>query len=291
MNLFDLTEGKVKKQTVNEGIEIVYEKVVAEENLNELSPKTLGSYINKANKDVGTLGYGLGDIKARPGKYKDSPETVKAVKHAFNKRIKGVEKATNRLTKQQGVAEDATTTWEVCFDYGPHMSDTVRVKAKSEEEAIAKVEKAAEKRGRSIDINWAKPAEPGVAEGDNQEPKGRIKSDGTRSHSTYGSRDGHSISGPDLTAKTTTPKKVIKKGTDILDRAFKDADKEDVQEGSSIMQGIRIQENATGGATGAGSVGAVVKGLGEMPNAIIKRQKAYTNQRTKGGPVKLKKVK
>ena len=30
MNLFDLTEGKVKKQPVNEGIEIVYEKVVAE---------------------------------------------------------------------------------------------------------------------------------------------------------------------------------------------------------------------------------------------------------------------
>ena len=70
-----------------------------------------------------------------------------------------------------------------------------------------------------------------------------------------------------------------------------DARKSGVAEGSSIMQGIRIQENATGGATGAGSVGAVVKGLGEMPNAIIKRQKAYTNQRTKGGPVKLKKVK
>lgn len=62
---------------------------------------------------------------------------------------------------------------------------------------------------------------------DSQPPQGRIKSDGTRSHSTYGSRDGHNITGPDLTAKTTTPKKVIKKGTDILDRAFKDADKKD----------------------------------------------------------------
>jgi hypothetical protein len=64
--------------------------------------------------------------------------------------------------------------------------------------------------------------------------------------------------------------------------------KKGVAEGSSIMQGIRIQENATGGATGAASVGAVVTGLGEMPNAIIKRQKAYTNQRTKGGTVKVK---
>ena len=65
---------------------------------------------------------------------------------------------------QQGVAEGYSTMWEVSFDYGPHMSETVKVKAGSEEEAIAKVEKAAEKRGRSIMVNWAKPAEQGVAE-------------------------------------------------------------------------------------------------------------------------------
>ena len=69
-----------------------------------------------------------------------------------------------------------------------------------------------------------------VTEMDSQPPQGRIKSDGTRSHSTYGSRDGHNITGPESTGKTTTPKKVIKKGTDILDRAFKDADKENVKE-------------------------------------------------------------
>ena len=46
----------------------------------------------------------------------------------------------------------------------------------------------------------------------------------TQSHSTYGSRDGHNIKGPDLTAKSTTPKKVVAKGTDILNRAFKNAD-------------------------------------------------------------------
>jgi len=70
----------------------------------------------------------------------------------------------------------------------------------------------------------------GVAEMDIQQPNGRIKSDGTRSHSTYGSRDGHNITGPESTGKATTPKKVIKKGTDILDRAFKDADKKGVAE-------------------------------------------------------------
>ena len=65
---------------------------------------------------------------------------------------------------QQGVAEGSSTMWEVSFDYGPHMSDTVKVKASSEDEAIAKVEAAAEKKGRNIMVNWARPAEQGVAE-------------------------------------------------------------------------------------------------------------------------------
>lgn len=63
---------------------------------------------------------------------------------------------------KQGVAEGTSTTWEVSFDYGPHMSKTVSVKAGSEEEAIAKVEKAASKKpefSRGITINWARPAE------------------------------------------------------------------------------------------------------------------------------------
>jgi hypothetical protein len=70
-----------------------------------------------------------------------------------------------RKSEQQGVAESSSTMWEVSFDYGPHQSESVKVKAGSEEEARAKVEKAAEKKGRSIMVNWAKPAEQGVAEG------------------------------------------------------------------------------------------------------------------------------
>ena len=55
--------------------------------------------------------------------------------------------------------------WEVSFDYGPHMSKTVKVKAGSKQEAKAKVEKAAEKSyTRDIMINWVKPANQGVAE-------------------------------------------------------------------------------------------------------------------------------
>jgi hypothetical protein len=55
--------------------------------------------------------------------------------------------------------------WEVSFDYGPHQSETVKVKAKSAQEAVDKVETAAEKKGRSIMVNWARPAEQSVAEG------------------------------------------------------------------------------------------------------------------------------
>lgn len=66
---------------------------------------------------------------------------------------------------QQDVTEGSPTMWEVSFDYGPHMSKTVKVKASSAKEAKAKVEKAAEKSyTRGIMINWVKPANQGVAE-------------------------------------------------------------------------------------------------------------------------------
>ena len=114
----------------------------------------------------------------------------------------------------------------------------------------------------------------GVAEGDSQEPKGRIKSDGTRSHSTYGSRDGHDMTGPESTAKATTPKKVIKKGTDVLDRAFKDAEQDK----------RTVKENATGGATGAASVAVVSGALGEKGGFsradLNKKLGGYSNRLT-----------
>lgn len=77
--------------------------------------------------------------------------------------INGVEVIAGKRLKQ-GVAEDSPTMWEVSYDYGPHMTKTVKVKASSEEEAIAKVEKAAEKRGLSIMINSVEPVGQGVAE-------------------------------------------------------------------------------------------------------------------------------
>lgn len=52
-----------------------------------------------------------------------------------------------------------------------------------------------------------------------------------------------------------------------------------------------LNEMASAGASCAAGVGGVVKNLGEMPTEIIKRQKGYTNQLTKGGAVKMKKSK
>jgi hypothetical protein len=53
-------------------------------------------------------------------------------------------------------------------------------------------------------------------------------------------------------------------------------------------RGIALNEEATGGSTGASSIGAVVTELGGTTKDLIKRQKAYTNQQTAGGKVKVK---
>lgn len=54
---------------------------------------------------------------------------------------------------------------------------------------------------------------------------------------------------------------------------------------------IKLKEDATAGATGAGSVAAVVGELGGGQAELRKRQQSYTNQQTKGGAVKVKKSK
>jgi hypothetical protein len=49
-----------------------------------------------------------------------------------------------------------------------------------------------------------------------------------------------------------------------------------------------LGEDATGGASSSSSVAAVVTELGGTTKDLIKRQKAYTNQQTAGGKVKVK---
>ena len=73
---------------------------------------------------------------------------------------------------EQGVAEgsrdqvDTNTVWEVSFDYGPHQSGKVKIRASSQEEAEQKGMRAAKKLGhRFPQLNWAMPAEQEVDEG------------------------------------------------------------------------------------------------------------------------------
>ena len=80
---------------------------------------------------------------------KASPAQVQRNKERWTQR---------QAEKNKGVEEGTSTTWEVSYDYGPHMTKTVKVKASSEEEAAAKVEKAAEKKGLDIMINSVTPA-------------------------------------------------------------------------------------------------------------------------------------
>lgn len=68
--------------------------------LDEISKKTLGSYIKKAARDMGTNkfqhGYGVGKTMS-----KDDPDYGDKVKHKAAKRLNGIIKATSRLTKEQ----------------------------------------------------------------------------------------------------------------------------------------------------------------------------------------------
>lgn len=52
-----------------------------------------------------------------------------------------------------------------------------------------------------------------------------------------------------------------------------------------------IKEDASAGSSSSGGVSVVMSQLGETPTEMIKRQKSYTNQLTKGGPVKVKAAK
>ena len=70
------------------------------------------------------------------------------------------------LAKSKEVDEAAgPAVWEVHYDYGPHQSNEVKVKASSKEEACAKVKRLAKTHGQNnIMINWARPADNSVTE-------------------------------------------------------------------------------------------------------------------------------
>jgi len=65
---------------------------VSEEQLDELSKKTLGSYINKSMKDYG--------LARRVGANETNPKELKFLNRIRDKRKSGVEKAVSKLTKE-----------------------------------------------------------------------------------------------------------------------------------------------------------------------------------------------
>lgn len=138
-----------------------------EQGLAEVSKATLDRYVEKA-----VDAHGHADFAARQSK--DDPALRsyhKSQAQTAEKRRQGISRALDRMSKTEGVAEgsreqvDPSTVWEVSFDYGPHQSDKVKVRASSQEEAEQKGMRAAKKLGhRFPQLNWAMPVEQGVAE-------------------------------------------------------------------------------------------------------------------------------
>ena len=96
-------------------------------------------------------------------------ERAKALSH-YSKELAAHHYGNELNKSDQGVAEGIEQEWEVSFDYGPHQSERINVKASSKEEAIAKVKEQAKKSPmfKNITINWAKPKQQGVAEGSSE---------------------------------------------------------------------------------------------------------------------------
>ena len=62
---------------------------------------------------------------------------------------------------------------------------------------------------------------------DSQRPTGRYKADGTRSHSSYGSRDNYDLSGPERTGKALKADQIMKKAHKAMMKAMSNAEKVD----------------------------------------------------------------
>ena len=74
-----------------------------------------------------------------------------------------------------------------------------------------------------------------VAEMDSQKPNGKIKPDGTRSHSTYGSRDNYELGGPESTGTSINATDIKTAATGILSKAFKDSQRVDPRTGKKMV--------------------------------------------------------
>ena len=79
------------------------------------------------------------EAKAKPG------HNARAMARAQDIIRKGIEQSQKNVDKKNDEKEkvDEATQWEVSYDYGPHQSNTLSVKAKSKEEALDKAKQVA----------------------------------------------------------------------------------------------------------------------------------------------------
>jgi len=79
------------------------------------------------------------EAKAKPG------HNARAMARAQDIIRKGIEQSQKNVDKKNDEKEkvDESTHWEVSYDYGPHQSNTLSVKAKSKEEALDKAKQVA----------------------------------------------------------------------------------------------------------------------------------------------------
>ncbi len=140
--------------------------------VDELKTGTLMRYATKAGKSGLSKGIeagrkrDMGDDEEAAALQQQSDKRYAGQSRALGKIASRASDSDKKLKNQEGVAEGSSTMWEVSFDFGPHQSDYVKVRAASEEEARAKTKRAAAKKGYrgSIMINWVKPVKEGVAE-------------------------------------------------------------------------------------------------------------------------------
>jgi len=121
--------------------------------LNELAPKTMGSYIKKAHKDASDHSYDDGD---KEGNFDDTDKQAKDRQRKIANRSKGIDRATNKLTTQKDPFLKKTKQFKENRDYtAVHVKHgTTKVKGTSSYDAAKNAAKQFGAKGtKGIDVH------------------------------------------------------------------------------------------------------------------------------------------
>jgi hypothetical protein len=90
---------KIRGREVTQGKDRKWHGTDNQDRMDELSPKTLGSYINKSAASLGKAGYKAGSTDGTADKL--DPHI-----HTINKRTTGIKRATDRLTREEQIEDE-----------------------------------------------------------------------------------------------------------------------------------------------------------------------------------------